>query len=129
MYGNDGGGKRDKKEVLDATIDFVVIARMHEQLSKFNLTIHWRAEEHHEAADALSRWAYPAGCHEDVTIHGSAKDKAEAEARGMETEELLPFKDVERFPIHCKGCDCPHCKYRKVHNEAWEPPSCPLRLS
>ena len=48
--------------------------RWHEFLSRFNLTIFYKQGEQNEAADALSRWAYPAGLAQDTNFHGSDAD-------------------------------------------------------
>ena len=46
----------------------------HEFLSRFNLFIQYRPGKDNEAADALSRWAYPAGEAQHTNFHGSDCD-------------------------------------------------------
>jgi len=56
-------------------------ARWHEILSKFDICVEYVKEKDNTAADALSRWAYPASkAFADVSIHGSEKDDAEMRA-------------------------------------------------
>ncbi len=51
-------------------------ARWHLLLSKFKLEIRYIKGEKNPLADALSRWAYPAGCGEDQFLHGTPEDAA-----------------------------------------------------
>ena len=48
--------------------------RWHELLSQFNLTIQYRPGDDNDGADALRRWAYPAGEAQDTNFHGSDAD-------------------------------------------------------
>ena len=48
--------------------------RWHEFLSRFNLTTEYRPGDENDGADALSRWAYPAGVAQDTNFHGSTAD-------------------------------------------------------
>ena len=53
-------------------------ARWHQKLSRFNLRVVWIRGVENGVADALSRYAYPAGqAFLDVSWHGSAEDDRE----------------------------------------------------
>ena len=74
--------------------------RWHETLSKFDLELQWKPGASNVAADALSRWAYPA-CKalNDCSLHGSAEDasrvkKMEEEEEKENWEEELPVENV-----------------------------------
>ena len=92
-------------------------ARWHEFLSRFDLSVEYIKGEDNVAADALSRWAYPASQgYRDVSIHGNAEgdeemnalieqEKREArECRVLWVEDLIPVltQAVER-QIHFLG--------------------------
>ena len=50
-------------------------ARWHEKLSRFHLTVIHIAGADNVVADAMSRWAYPAGQgYGDISIHGGEED-------------------------------------------------------
>ena len=48
--------------------------RWHEFLSRFNLIITYREGKENQVADALSRFAYPAGESHDTNFHGGNED-------------------------------------------------------
>ena len=54
-------------------------ARWHILLSKFKLEIRYVKGEKNDLADAMSRWAYPAGGGEDQFFHGTPEDTAKLE--------------------------------------------------
>jgi hypothetical protein len=56
-------------------------ARWHQRLSRYDITVAWIPGKENVAADALSRWAYPASREgDDVSWHGTAKDREEMKA-------------------------------------------------
>ena len=56
-------------------------ARWHEKLSRFHLTVVHIAGSDNIVADAMSRWAYPAGQgYGDISIHGGEEDDEAMEA-------------------------------------------------
>ena len=56
-------------------------ARWHEKLSRFHLTVVHIAGSDNVVADAMSRWAYPAGQgYGDISIHGGKEDDEAMEA-------------------------------------------------
>ena len=71
-------------------------ARWHEYFSRFRLLVGYTPGKCNVAADALSRWAYPAsqGARE-VCKHGAREDKVEMEA--LEREEQEPADEAESF--------------------------------
>jgi len=50
-------------------------ARWHILLSRFKLEIRYMKGASNGVADAMSRWAYPAGCGDDVYFHGTSDEE------------------------------------------------------
>ena len=72
--------------------------RWHEFLSRFNLVIRYCPGEINTTADAMSRWAYPAGVAQDSNFHGSDQDLQGW--TGKELEECAERQRVlrEKYP-------------------------------
>jgi hypothetical protein len=86
-------------------------ARWHELLSRFQLEVTYIKGEQNEAADALSRWAYPATKQDELSIHGELKD-----AQEIGGEPTVPLCSVvgqsrrsSRRYGHCSECACDMC--------------------
>ena len=73
--------------------------RWHEFLSKFNIVVQYMKGENNVVADAMSRWAYPAGTADDVTFHGAVQD----EMGWDKDEELDREADTKVFSIVSKA--------------------------
>ena len=66
--------------------------RWHEFLSRLNLIITYRPGEENQVADALSRFAYPAGDAQDTNFHGGDDDLA-----GWEEVEKQEWQSVRNY--------------------------------
>ena len=66
--------------------------RWHEFLSRFNLIITYRPGQENQVADALSRFAYPAGEAQDTNFHGGDDDLA-----GWEEAEKQEWQSVRDY--------------------------------
>ena len=66
--------------------------RWHEFLSRFNLIITYRQGGENQVADALSRFAYPAGEAQDTNFHGGDDDLA-----GWEEAEKQEWQSVRDY--------------------------------
>ena len=67
--------------------------RWHEFLSRFDLEVRYIPGKDNVAADAMSRWAYPAGSAEDVTFHGGVQDELDVEGM-LEREKELEYQEA-----------------------------------
>ena len=85
-------------------------ARWHETMSKFNITVQYIPGKDNVVADAMSRYAYPAGgAMQDCTWHGSAEDSQEMKEiikKEMDEEGLMGVWKAQEdsTPEHTKGC-------------------------
>ncbi len=70
-------------------------ARWHMLFSKFKLEIRFVKGENNELADAMSRWAYPAGCGEDQFFDGTPQDAAQMQ-KFLEQDE----KEAGAYLVH-----------------------------
>ena len=105
-------------------------ARWHEFLSRFNLFIEYRPGEDIEGADALSRWAYPAGEAQDTNFHGGDADllgwneaeRAERDRVRSALQDKYPddfaavHPDTEHYADVCHLTDCYRTHMRRVHS-------------
>ena len=67
--------------------------RWHELFSKFDLEVKWAPGKDNLAADAMSRWAYPARLAlNDVSKHGSLED-------ALEVTNLLAEEEADRWAL------------------------------
>ena len=104
--------------------------RWHEFLSRFNLFIEYRPGEDNEGADALSRWAYPAGEAQDTNFHGGDADllgwteaeRAERDSVRSALQDKYPddfaavHPDTEHYADVCHLDDCYRTHMRRVHS-------------
>ena len=107
--------------------------RWHEFLSRFNLFIQYRPGKDNEAADALSRWAYPAGEAQDTNFHGSdcdlegwqAAERAERDRirqllHKQYPESFEPLRSSQTFSVNKPTGD--ERKVERVQIEGWDAP-------
>jgi hypothetical protein len=108
-------------------------ARWHECLSRFDITVVYIRGENNEAADCLSRWAYPASEAGDDSIHGTEQDAAAA--GGEAGLPLCAASLVSGFPgpgaaqrakrvLHCGDCFCEQCCSSDVPTRSRRPCVC-----
>ena len=104
--------------------------RWHEFLSRFNLFIEYRPGEDNEGADALSRWAYPAGEAQDTNFHGgdadllgwteaerAERDRVRSALRDKYPDEFAAVHpDTEHYSDVCHLTDCYRTHMRRVHS-------------
>ena len=84
-------------------------ARWHEKLSRFNLTVVHITGASNVVADAMSRWAYPAGQgYGDISIHGSAEDDEAMEA--IIAQERAEEKKACSIEAMRRGEECEACQ-------------------
>ena len=82
-------------------------ARWHLLLSRFKMEIRYIKGASNGVADAMSRWAYPAGCGDDQFFHGTEKDdekmskfieQEKTEERGSKVASLFELSFSETLP-------------------------------
>ena len=78
-------------------------SRWHEFLSKFDLTVEYLPGKVNDAADSLSRWAYPASqAAREVSKHGTWENKKEREELDKKERE----EERECMVITTSGKEC-----------------------
>ena len=71
----------------------------HEFLSRYNIVDVYKPEVEKDAADGMSRWAYPAGLADDTNFHGWDADlEGETQWVGSEREKEQQAIEANQYP-------------------------------